>query len=101
MFGRTRTLNLLRNEYLPLCAFTGSDDRAWKTFSSDHPRRIASEKAFLLGAGISYVTAMEPAFRMSKSDGPRFCLMAVGKRTFPKFPNNDPADAVSMECDHV
>ncbi len=63
---------------------------------------MALVRELILGAGSSYVMPAENVFRISKSEGPRFALgLADGTREFASFPNRDPAEAVSIECDHV
>jgi hypothetical protein len=67
----------------------------------DHPLTIAETKGAAWGEGTSYVPPKLNAFRMSKSEGPRLELIAPGDSTFAVFPNVEPADAVSIECDQL
>ena len=76
---------------------TGVAEWAWMTFWSDQPRRIAFVKAFIFGAGTSYVTPAENAFRMSKLEGPRFASgLTAGAAVLEPFPK-EPAEASSIE----
>src|SRR5260370_40231619 len=79
---------------------TGGAERAVMEFSIDHPCRSALVNALILGFGTSYVTPAENAFRMSKSESPRFAF-GFPMSAFDPVLNADPADPVSIECDQV
>ncbi len=99
--GRTTVL-LFRSVEAPkpIETFTGGADRASTMLCIDQPRKMAFVKAFILGAGMSYVTAAETEFRISKSEEPRFALAPnAGTSELPA--KMEPVDASSRECDHV
>src|SRR5260370_221450 len=59
-----------RSKKFPSVRSTGGAERARKRFSTDHPRTIAPANRFTLGVGMSYVTAAEKAWRMSRTTFP-------------------------------
>ena len=70
------------------------------TLCSDHPPRMRLVRACPFGSGMLYVSPVENAWRMSKSDGPRFALELV---PIPALDEScaEPAEPVSSECAHV
>ena len=79
--------------------YTGAADFAWIILWKDQPPIIGFTNALTLGVGKSYVKAMENAFRMSKSEFPRFTFSLPGNPELELTPA-DPAEPVSMECAH-
>src|SRR6266571_3671830 len=80
---------------------TGGAERACTTFWRDQPRRTAFVNDLVFGVGISYVKPAETACLTSKSDGPLFAFWACVATKVLAPLKVEPAEAVSIECDHV
>ena len=86
---------------LPSEVSTGGAERAKTILSTDQPFKIASVKVLILGLGIVYVKPAENWCRISKSEDDLLPFVGPDGSNALDIDPGDPAEALSMECDHV